>query len=285
VTEPHFSAGGSRRYGGPNGYGHAPSPNAETPPDFSHHPAAHASADLPSTVDLSDAAPPVMDQSQTGSCVGHSTSGAVACSLAAQGTPLGWVPSPDDAYKLSRAVDRGLSYPTGTLPKLTDDGTDPQICASAIARFGIRPMRSPTSDGRVSDVEIAHVNDEPDFASLLKDARSLVVGIHRINATGAGRVLAFRQALAAGCPVRFAIDVDESFEAYDGSAPCSAPGASLGGHALYAIGYRTTADGRTIGKGRNSWGEGWGLGGDFEFDESFIAAMSELDVVSARVSP
>lgn len=279
ICEPHHTDGGSRRYGGKLGYGLKPSVNAGPHEPFPQHPEASL---LPASVSLEAFCPPVMDQGQTASCVGHSTSGAVCASLAFNGHPLGFVPSPQDGYTLARCLDR-KAY-GGVTDPLTDDGTDPAMCAQAYEVFGCRPMQSPTSDGRFSDCEEdpKAVNAEPNLKAIEKDAKSVVIGIKRINSHGRQRVLDFKSALASGKIIRFSIDVDGSFEAYGGGVLSSPSGQLFGGHALYAHSYRTASDASCVGKGRNSWGTSWGLSGDFEFDESFIMAMTTIDVVDAK---
>jgi C1A family cysteine protease len=98
-------------------------------------------------------------------------------------------------------------------------------------------------------------------------------------------VIDFCLALDAGFPIALGIFADAAFDAYDGTTPVSTPDLNDpngGGHYVYAIGYRTDSKGKRILRVRNSWGYNWGLRGDFEGDENFIACTSDAYVISVH---
>jgi hypothetical protein len=272
----------ARKFGGPNGYGHVPDPQGHLVSSFHLTRAALAVA-TPPTVTLK--APTPMDQGSTSSCVGHATSGATQTSFIAAGSPLAFAPSPAAVYLLARCVDRRPN-PDGSLPQLADEGSMPNQAMRGIDEWGVVPMQGPTPDGRNSDADPAHINEEPDLATLERASQLELSGYYRIDTLGSARVTELRKALAAGHAVCFAVSVDEAFEDYAGATPLGAPDANgiLGAHYLYSIGYRTNA-GKTIVRFRNSWGPTWGLDGDGEGDENFIAGMRDIYVMAVESKP
>lgn len=265
------------------GKGHIPDPMGHMRTGF--HVLAMALAlsnTTPDGVNLSAHAPKNFDQGPTSACVGHARSGAIACSLSVAGHPLPWVPSPNDAYKMARCVDRVPNL-DGSLEPLTDEGAMPNQAMRAMELWGTSPIGPMASDGRYSDCDPATINDEPTVRELERDSATKLIGEYGITSTGAQRVLDIRKALAAGFAICFAVQVDDAFEAWTGGTPITAPKGSLGGHYLYAIGYRTDANGKTILLFRNSWGTlEWGINGDGQGDEAFIAAISDIVVMAVH---
>jgi hypothetical protein len=243
---------------------------------FEHHLAAWTPT--PSSVDLRSHAPAVKNQNACSSCCGHGTSTGISTTCRAQGRPLPFEPSERGIYAVGRCIDRAPGTP------LADDGAMPHQVMRGISAWGVRPTKAPTSTGLNSDCEPSNVNDEPKLGELQQDAKALIVGEYAITATGAARVQQIRQALAAGFAVCFGVDVDAAFEAYDGTHVIGAPDPKqiLGGHWLCAVGYRTDATGKTIVIFRNSWDVSWGIAGDGEGDEAFIAGMSDITVMNVR---
>ena len=70
-------------------------------------------------------------------------------------------------------------------------------------------------------------------------------------------------ALDAGAPVVLGLIITDAFFRPDasGSVPDVAPDVERGGHAVLAVGHGTDTSGKPALLIRNSWGEGWGLGG------------------------
>ena len=224
-----------------------------------------ATAVPPVAVDLAAFAPPTMNQTEFSCCEGMSTSGAIVTALAKAGTPLPWIPSQVDIYRLARCLER-----KSPSEKLADDGTFTNAVIRAITEFGIRPM-GPSPAGLFCDVTHANVNEEPKLDELEKDALTLLLGAYRIASTGAHKVQDVKLALASGFAVRVDTEVDQAFEDWIPTrGPYGAPDTanSLGGHAVYCIAY--DHDVFTI---RNSWGPDWGDGkGNIVVSGEFIKA-------------
>lgn len=271
--------------------GYLPDPVDHKPSSFDsfkvRHPSFRAFAPK-GAASLAAFAPSVMDQGDTSSCTGHACAGAIATTFKAQSHPLPFVPSPAGIYTLARSVERStaVSPRTSTLPRLSDDGAIPMYVWKGIHDWGVRPIKSPTSDRRYSDAEPRTINAEPTFSDLLADRHNVVMGEHRIDSTGAQRVQDFCLALDAGYAITFAVFVDTAFENWTGGEPLGLPDTSDpngGGHYLYAVGYRTDASGKRVLRFRNSWGALWGLSGDGEGNEDFIGATSDAYVVADRL--
>lgn len=212
-----------------------------------------ASAALPASIDLSQFAPPIVDQTSFSACEGCSSSTAIAITLDRAGTPLGWVPSQSGIYRLARAVDR--SDPS--IP-LTDEGTVTNAVERAMSDFGVSPMVG-SFGGTNCDLSDATVNAEPVLSELEKDAQALLIGTYQITSSGSEKLNDVKLALASGFAVRVDTGVDHAFEDWTPSqAPIGAPNLSdvLGGHALVATGYH----GDTV-IVTNSWSTSWGASG------------------------
>lgn len=261
------------------GGGYIPDPQGHRRTPFARHYAASL-VSVPTFVDLRKCAPPVKDQGQTGSCTGHGTSGAISTTLRAKGAPLPFEPSECGIYTVARAVDRTLNA-AGVLPPLTDDGAMPNQVMRGIEEWGVRPSRSPAPDGRNSDADPATINDEPTLAEIEQDATRILVGDYAIGLFD--RVALTKKALAAGVAVGIGFDVDNAFEGYaSGDAPLSAPGTALGGHWVYLVGYSTSASGKAIFIGRNSWAQSWGFAGDFEATEEWLICAFDVIALDVR---
>lgn len=88
-------------------------------------------------------------------------------------------------------------------------------------------------------------------------------------------VTALKGCLAEGFPFVFGFTVYESFEsdtvASTGIVPMPAPRETvLGGHAVLAVGYD---DARQAFLVRNSWGNGWGIGGHFWMPYAYVSSQ------------
>lgn len=261
--------------------GYRPDPAGHRKMGFHLLPAFRATS-TPDSASVEDCAPPVMDQGETSSCVGHGTSGAVFTSLKKAGTPLTFVPSPRGIYCLARAVDRVDS----TQP-LTDEGSEPNQAMRAIGEWGVRPIQAPTSDGRYSDCEPANVNAEPTLAELEQDAQDCVVGAYAITVTGPTRIEQMRQAIAAGHAVGIGTFVATDFESWTPDKPAigaqNESDPNGGGHWFYAVGYRTAPTGKTEVRIRNSWGSAtWGDNGDAWVAEELLQQASDLYVFAIK---
>lgn len=227
---------------------------------------------LPDAFSLAQFMPPIMDQGQTGSCTGHATAGATFASLAAAGTPLGWVPSPHGIYTVGRALDR----PDPSVA-LEDNGAEPNQVMRGITEWGVRPMQAPAPDGRVSDCEPSTINVEPQWDELEKDSTALLVGEYEIVSTGAQRIEDLKVALAvANAGVTVAIDGgSDAFQSYAGGILASA-GLDLD-HYIYAVAFGIDA-GVFFLDLANSWSTGWGEAGRVRIGAQAVAELGDLVV-------
>ena len=246
-----------------------------------------ATPTLPDSVDLEPFAPDVLDQNDTSSCVGHASGCSIATTCAAQGRPLGFIPSPKDIYTDGRGIDR-VPNPDGSLPPLQDNGCEPNQAMRGIAEVGLAPMAVPSDGGPPSDCRPATINDEPTLTELERQSPLLAPGEKRIDSIGAERITDICLALASKTAVAFAAFVDTAFENWTpDKGPIGSPNyndPNGGGHYLYFIGYRTVVDAagvkRRIFKVRNSWGKTWGLNGNIEATEDFVAGIDDVYVMN-----
>lgn len=221
-----------------------------------------ASAPIPAAADLTAFAPPVMDQTSFSGCEGASSSGAIYTTLAKAGEPLPWVPSQSGIYGLARALDRA-----DPSIALTDEGTETNAVERAISEFGVRPMAR-NVDGTNCDFDAATINAEPLLFDLEQDALTVLIGAYQITSLGSSRLDDVKIAIASGFAVRVDTEVDRAFEDWTPSrAPYGVPdfANSLGGHALYCVGFH--GDVFVI---RNSWGSAWGSAGHILVNAAFI---------------
>jgi len=224
--------------------------------------------------------PPVLDQNGSGSCVGHATACAIYAGCKAAGDPLPWVPSPDNNYRLARCVDR-MPRPDGSLPRLVDEGAQPNQAFRAFEEWGVRPMGPRPPDGRMSDVDPRTVNDEPSLGDLEKDAESLLLGEYGIYTYGAQRGLDVRTAITNGFPVCAAVPGGSAaWQNYSGGV-IGATGEPLD-HYVTIFAYERVADGTFVYTLRNSWGEGYGENGNVRVNEAALNEFSDLVVASVR---
>jgi hypothetical protein len=266
----------NRIHSGVHGYGHIADPVGHKVSGY--HLIASVGI-IPNTFSLEQYAPKVMNQNNSSSCVGHANSGAIVTAFASAGKPLSFVPSPVGIYTLARCIDR-VPGSNGLLPKLTDEGSMPNQAVRGLTEWGISPMKSRTD--LYSDADPTTINDEPDLLSLETDSATKIIGYYAITSTGAQRIKDIKNAISSGFPITFATQVDNAFEAYNGTDPITAPDPSniLGGHYLYGLAYRTL-NSKTILRFRNSWGN-WGQNGDAEADEAFIDGLSDIYVMSIK---
>ena len=234
---------------------------------------------LPSSVDLSPHAPPILDQGSTGSCTAHAIAAAVVITTGAAGKPLGFVPSPRLTYAATRAFERAAATPAGaTLPELTDSGAEIADVMSVLSADGVRPMMGPTSDGRISDVEPANVNAEPAIEDLEVAATKPIVGPYTVDMAASNVSDVLAAALAAGIAIDIAFLCDSAFQALGPGDVAQAPDTSdpsAGGHSTCLDGYVTAADGTRQFWLRNSWSIAWGTSGRTLVSPAFIAALWE----------
>lgn len=258
------------------GRGYIPDPDDHKVTSFRR--AKLGAAALPASVDLRPFAPPVLDQNDCGSCVGHAIALAVATSFARAGNPLGFVPSPRGIYCLARTVDR-----VSPDEQLVDEGSMPNQAVRSIAEWGVRPMRTPSPLGYNSDCDLNNVNDEPTLAELEQDATALVLGQYEIDSFGAQRITDLCAALAGGFAVTCSVSSDNDTwrDWTPARGPLGAQSPVVLDHYVWFIGYRTE-NGKRIFRIRNQWGLFWGDAGEIEVTEAFVAQVGDLYAFNVR---
>ncbi len=270
------------------GTGYRPVPAGVRQDPWHLHRKSYASEPISDAVDMTPYRPPIFDQGQTGSCVGHGTVGAVMTTLAKAGTPASELLCPLSVYRLARCMDRTLSwYGSPSPPPLMDDGTDPDLAMHAIATWGIATCRELLGvDGPGSDYTArleAEVNREPMLGELEASDAFKLVGQHAILSGGQQRLDDVARALDSGFAVGLAVYAsDNRFQCYVGGVLMQAPAVSRCDHWTYLTGFYTDATGHRIYRGVNSWGPSWGESGEFLACEGVILDSDCLEAMSVR---
>jgi hypothetical protein len=256
-------------------YGHLPDPvgHRRTP--------AHrliGSGTYPASASLARFLPSVLDQGQTGRCVGEAKAGAIYTS--GQGSIF--LPSPTGIYRLARAIDR-IPDSNGDLPALLDEGSQPNQADRAMAEWGVSEF-DPSIDGPViSDLEL---NGEPALEELEKDTAKPIVGSYAIDETVPDFEAQIARTISLGYTVTFALpDTDDGFEGYTGGVLGAAYGRIYGGHELFAFEYEITASDFLI-RGQNSWGAtDWGVRGRFQGGRAFMQRWIDVQAMRVQRAP
>lgn len=302
------SPGGlERRYGGPNGYGHAgyshnvlslPRDTARTwgdatsprgfwayaAPRVSRTPIAHLFASLGlkfgalSGVDyrslvLDPKGPGIPDQTSTSACTGMAEAGSTMTRAVVAGTPVARKLSFLDAYRNGRRID--TIQPDGTFAPLVDDGAIPEQVTRGCSILGICPYDLLPNDP-------ARVNDEPSFEEREQGLRYVVRGIYGLQRVDVEQGV--QNALSAGFPVKLGSLVDTAMEEWSGGDPLGPadPSRILGGHAMYVCGFAPWSGGIEYILA-NSWGTGYGEGGFLRVNGLWLRQASDIEVVDATV--
>jgi len=251
-------------YGRISRYGYVPTPRAEHRRLFPRFRAAFQLA-AAAPRDLRPFTCKVLDQANSGSCVGHGTATGLFTAAAVAGKPLGFIPSPWGIYQNALCYDRG-SPANG---RLQDQGCMPSSAMLGLTHFGVRAM-SPQSAS--TDVpQGATYLPEPDLASLELEGPHLYVGWYSIGSADEART-----AIAAGCPVGIGTYVDTSFEDWTPSRPplglMREDDPAGGGHWTCLVESRSGG----IFTLRNSWGTSYGDNGECLVTDDFVNQADEL---------
>lgn len=212
--------------------------------------AATDEASLPDAVDFSTLMPPVWDQGSLGSCTGHAIAAAVQLEQRQWHPKWDFTPSRLFIYYNEREVE----------------GTIGEDCGAMI-RTGIKTVVSQgvcREDLWPYNIEV--FSQKPPISAYNNASLHKALLYQRVPQTKA----AIKHVLSSQTCVVFGFAVYESFESREvakhglASMPTTRE-KMLGGHAVCAVGY--DPDYVFI---RNSWGEGWGLGGYFKLPWGYI---------------
>jgi C1A family cysteine protease len=211
---------------------------------------------LPGSVDLRDRCPKeVYDQGQLGSCTANAIGAAFEYCLLAQHAS-DFMPSRLFVYYNERAIE-------GTVA--SDSGAQIRDGIKSVAKQGVCPETEWPYD-------ISTFTDQPPARCYTDAQQHLVTTYQRIP-----RMLnQFKGCLANGFPFVFGFTVYDSFEGRDvartGVVPMPGAGEKvLGGHAVLAVGYDDSQQRMLV---RNSWGDGWGMGGYFTMPYAYFTERS-----------
>ena len=208
---------------------------------------------LPPHIDLRPLCPPVYDQGGLGSCTAQALAAAFQFEDMRQGHQH-FIPSKLFIYYNERSIENSIN----------DDG-------GAMIRTGIKTM----VDAGVCPEDMWKYDESkfktkpcPECYTAALDNQ--VIEYLRLSPHC---VYDTKQCLADGHPVVFGITLYESFMTDDvrnsGHVPIPLlTEAPIGGHAVMAVGYDDTKNSFIV---RNSWGEGWGIGGYFYLPYWYIS--------------
>ncbi|MDR7273896.1 IPT/TIG domain-containing protein [Catenuloplanes atrovinosus] len=228
---------------------------------------ASAVTDLPASVDLRPYAPAPGDQGQVGSCVSWSIAYSIMGYYAKRQNGAGAPYAPLFLYM--RTVAAGGAPGAGTNPdyaltRAQAGGVDTQ----AHYFQGTTGWQTPPTADQIANAENYRITGWQ---------RLWVGGNQGTNAQAA-----VKQALASGQPVAIGFPVYRDFMYLRSHTNYgTTTGTSLGGHMVALLGYDAT--GVWI---RNSWGTGWGNGGDAHLSWSFVqTAVNGAYTVSGIDTP
>jgi C1A family cysteine protease len=207
---------------------------------------------LPEKVDLRPQCPPVLDQSELGSCVGNSTAN---CHEFVQKKQREVFFPPSRLFIYYNARKR-----EGTVRQ--DAGCQIRDAIKSIAKEGVCPEV-------LWPYDISKFTRKPAARCYAEALKHQCLQYLRIDSTKAGEL---ESCLAAGYPFVCGIAVYDSFESEEvartGRVPMPEPGErNLGGHAILIVGYDRPAG---VFIAQNSWGEGWGISGFFTIPYPYL---------------
>lgn len=203
-----------------------------------------AATPLPLKADLSQWLPPVRDQGQEGSCTGFAGTGIMGWMWRKYyNNPLTF--APQFLYRCERTIEGDVSQ---------DAGASSRTMMLSMETYGVCLESSdPYSDTGWTN---------PASKEQLAEARNYRIGSYARTLTRNG----VKAVLAGGNVASIGILVYDSFEsdtvASTGIVPVPNPKNEqlLGGHEIYIFGYDDTKEVFHV---RNSWGQTWGMQGNF----------------------
>ncbi len=216
-------------------------------------PAALAAAALPAAVDLRPLCPPIYDQGPIGSCTANALMAQIACEEKRTGKPV-INGSRLFNYYFSRVAERSQGF---------DAGAYPRDCLAVARNLGFPPENAwPYEPARVLDApgkpveQIALKHKVLKFAALANQKKRTL-----------------QKCLVDGHPFTFGFTVMSSFETPEVARTGLVPMPTgndyvMGGHDVLCVGYE--ARGWLV---RNSWGQGWGMGGYCIFPYPYLTTV------------
>jgi hypothetical protein len=171
------------------------------------------------------------------------------------------------------------------LPPLTDSGANPDDAYTALTLYGCQSTADECGElgpsSKLTAYEEAHVNDEIVGEELIADSTFRLVGQFEIMSIGQDRLDAVAQAIASKFAVGISVYAsDDRFQGYTGGLMAGPPAGFFPDHWVYITKFYTDASGHRVYGLVNSWGELWGIGGEFLACEAVILAADCLMVAS-----
>jgi len=219
--------------------------------DFLYAAPAPFQTNIPPSVDLSTACPPVYDQGQLGSCTANAIAGAIEFDQLKAKLPV-FVPSRLFIYFNERTMEGTVNSDSG-----------------AQIRDGIKSVATLGAPAETDwPYNIAAFTQKPPDKAFTDAKQHLVVLYQRLIQ----EIGTLKGCLASGFPFVFGFTCYESFEgaevAKTGILPMPASSEKVvGGHAVLCVGYDDKAQQFLV---RNSWGPDWGLKGYFKMPYAYL---------------
>ena len=215
--------------------------------------------------DLTPFLPCIYNQDRIGACSACGSVGAAQTTLKKAGVALPGIAAPLSVYTPTRAIERAVDHPSGTLPPLTDTGAYPDDALRVMQLYGMRTTLEECGEAgpseALSQYEDAHVNDEPNLLGFEQAAAFRLLGGFDIVTTGQQRLNDVAAALAAGYAVGISVYAsDDRFQRYVGGIMPDPPEGSQMDHWNYVAKCEMDATGSPVFTVVNSWGD-WGEGG------------------------
>ena len=213
--------------------------------------------------DLTPFLPCIYNQDRIGACSACGSVGAAQTTLKKAGVALPGIAAPLSVYTPTRAIERAVDHPSGTLPPLTDTGAYPDDALRVMQLYGMRTTVQECGEAgpseALSEYEDAHVNDEPNLLGFEQAAAFRLLGGFDIVTTGQQRLDDVAAALAAGYAVgRSVYASDDRFQRYVGGVMPAPPANVWCDHWIYTVGCYKDAAGTMIFPSVNSWSTNWG---------------------------
>jgi C1A family cysteine protease len=208
---------------------------------------------LPPGVDLRDRCPKeVYDQGQLGSCTANAIAAAFEFEQLKQGVQ-DFMPSRLFIYYNERVVEGTVDSDSGAMIRDGIKSVSKQgVCREDEWKYAVSAFTQKPPDQCYTDALQHQVTSYQRIPRVLNQMKGC---------------------LAHGFPFVFGFSVYESFESEDVARtgvvpmPNTATEQLLGGHAVLAVGYDDAAQRFVV---RNSWGEGWGMGGYFTMPYAYL---------------
>lgn len=196
----------------------------------------------------------IPDQLNSSSCVGQAMASSLELLGHIKGNPIPR-PSAQAIYAIARLLDAPQK-------PLFDVGCSPSRAIEGMREHGLVAEKWLPFD-------VSRINDPPPW-DVFQRGFDAMLAQHYRYAPGMGAAANTRSAIRAGYVPTFAMTVDESYSAYDGSDVYRvANGRVLGRHMQCVVGY-----GEDYFEVLNSWGDGWGDHGFARISSAFLESSA-----------